>query len=83
MGDARCQLLMPPIFPHTPKLPAAYIDKTTHVVYIHGMPNPSTRTITLYRIKCRQCGHEWESQLEHPRQCRMCWSRKWDKPKQA
>jgi predicted Zn-ribbon and HTH transcriptional regulator len=32
-----------------------------------------------YIHTCQRCGHEWESELEHPRQCPKCWSRNWDK----
>ena len=35
------------------------------------------RAILIYPCRCVKCGHEWESENEHPRQCHRCWSRRW------
>lgn len=30
--------------------------------------------------KCKRCGLEWESELDHPRACPKCHTYYWDEP---
>ena len=37
--------------------------------------------LTLYIMKCNQCGHMWLPRVEDVRQCPKCRSLHWDRPK--
>lgn len=40
---------------------------------------PKIKAVIYYIHECSRCGHHWENEYEHPRQCPKCWSRHWDK----
>jgi len=39
--------------------------------------------MSLLKLKCKRCGHEWVARVEHPKVCanKECKSPYWDKPR--
>jgi len=54
------------------------LDKACRMRYNHY--NMRVKAVLKYIHQCQQCGHEWETEKEMPRQCSKCWSRRWNRP---
>lgn len=50
------------------------------MVVSSGIPEDvmKIRAVIMYGHQCARCGHEWESEHPHPRQCPKCWARRWE-----
>lgn len=40
------------------------------------------KTVTIRKLTCQRCGHEWVPRAERVYQCPRCKSAKWDVPRE-